>query len=249
MRLFSRRTTLSALAMLALSACGDANGDGPGASSSGSGDGLPEIVLGDPDAPVTLIEYASVTCGACLQFHQQVMPSIKADYVETGKVKFIFREFPTPPAQVAVAGFAIARCAGDENYYDVIDDLFDAQPGILMAARNGAVRPALEEIASRHGISPGAEFDACLSDPDIRTDIADVIMSGEDFQVTATPTLILQGRRVENTRQAYSADGLSALIDLELEALGISTQADPVVEDTLADEDAPAEAGDDTENQ
>jgi len=249
MRLFSRRTTLSALAMLALAACGSANGDGPGATSSGSGDGLPEIVLGDPDAPVTLIEYASVTCRACLQFHQQVMPSLKADYVETGKVKFIFREFPTPPAQVAVAGFAIARCAGDDNYYDVIDGLFDAQTGILLAARNGAVRPALEEIASRHGISPGEEFDACLSDPDIRTDIADVIMSGEEFQVTSTPTLILQGRKLDNTLQTRTPEGLSALIDLELEALGISTETAEDTEDTTETEDAPAEPGDDTENQ
>ncbi|MEO0465062.1 MAG: DsbA family protein [Pseudomonadota bacterium] len=222
MRIFSRRAALSAFAALALAACGSASGNGAGASPADSGDGLPDMVLGDPDAPVTLVEYASITCPACLQFHETVMPTIKEDYVETGKVKFIFREFPTPPANVAVAGFAIARCAGADKYFDVLDDMFDAQPGILMAARSGAVRPALEEIASRHGIAPGEEFDACVNNSDIRADIADVILSSEEYQVASTPTLILQGRKVENSLQSRTAEGLSALIDLELEAIGIA---------------------------
>lgn len=227
MRSFNRRAALSAFALLALAACGSATGDdtGPSAPAANS-DGIVDMVLGNADAPVTLIEYASITCGACLQFHQAVMPTIKEDYVETGLVRFVFREFPTPPANVAIAGFAMARCAGPDKYYDVIDDLFEAQPGILAATRQGAVKPALMTIAARHGIVGEEAFDACISDREIRQTIADVILTGEEYAVQSTPTLILQGNKLENTFQARSADGLSALIDLELAALGIERAAE-----------------------
>lgn len=224
MRPFSRRAALSAFALFALAACGSATGDDTGPSASNA-EGVVDMVLGDADAPVTLIEYASITCGSCLQFHEQVLPTIKEDYVETGLVKFVFREFPTPPANVAVAGFALARCAGPERYYDVIDDLFEAQPGIIAAARAGAVRPALMAIGERHGIVGEAAFDACISDREIRQTIADVILTGDEWDVQSTPTLILQGNKLDNTFQSRTPEGLSELIDLELAALGVERPA------------------------
>lgn len=238
MRPFSRRAALSILAILAVTACGSATGDDSAPSANTNPDGLVDMVLGDPDAPVTLVEYASITCGACLQFHEQVLPTIKADYVEAGHVKFVFREFPTPPANVAIAGFAIARCAqaeqGGDTYFDVIDDMFEAQPGLLAAARQGAVRPALQTIAARHGIDSPEAFEACLNNGDVRDNIADVILSGDDFQVQSTPTLILQGRKLDNTMQSRTPEGLAELIDLELQAMGIDIGA--------ADAAAPADA-------
>ncbi|MEO0816378.1 MAG: thioredoxin domain-containing protein [Pseudomonadota bacterium] len=231
MRPFSRRAALSAFALFALTACGSANGDDTGPGAETNADGVVDMVLGDANAPVTLIEYASVTCGACLQFHQQVMPTIKEDYVETGLVKFVFREFPTPPQNVAVAGFALARCAGPDKYHDVIDDLFDAQPGILAATRQGAVKPALMAIGERHGIVGEEAFDACISDRDIRQTIADVILTGDDYAVQSTPTLILQGNKLENTFQSRTPEGLSELIDLELAALGIERATEETPEE------------------
>ncbi|MCI4645200.1 MAG: DsbA family protein [Hyphomonadaceae bacterium] len=245
----TRRATLSAFALLALAACGNANGDAGSAGGVRNAEtGLPDIVMGDPDAPVTLVEYASVTCPACLGFHETVMPTIKEDYVETGKVKFIFREFPTPPQNVAIAGFALARCAGEDQYYDVLDDLFDSQPGILAAARQGAVIPALKAVAERHGISGDAAFDDCINNSQIRQDIADVILSGDEYQIMSTPTLILQGHKLDNSMQSRTPDGLSALIDLELAALGIETgdteaeSPEPAVEEA----ETPAEGDSDT---
>lgn len=217
---FTRRAAMAALTLLAVGACGNANGDaGPGQTASNGA--LQEMSLGDPDAPVTLIEYASPTCPACKQFHETVVPTLKADYVETGKVHYVFREFPTAPANVAIAGFAIARCAGTERYFDVLDDLFANQQGILAAARQGAVRPALQAVAERHGIVGEAAFDACLEDRDIRRAIADIVMTGEEVGVTGTPTLILQGRKLEPTVQSRTPEGLSRLIDAELMALDI----------------------------
>lgn len=253
MRSISRRATLSALALLALAACGNANGDDAtqGGATRNAETGLPDMVMGDPNAPVTLIEYASVTCPACLGFHDTVMPTIKEDYIETGKVKFIFREFPTPPQNVAIAGFALARCAGPENYYDVLDDLFANQSGILAAARQGAVIPALKAVGERHGIHGDAAFEDCINNSAIRQDIADIILSGDDYQITSTPSLILQGHKLDNSMQSRTPEGLSALIDLELAALGIET-VEPEPEPAAVEEpesgevETPAEGETDT---
>ena len=122
----TRRALLGAFSALALAACGSANDDG-GSSNTSSGESsdaivLQDIIFGDPDAPVTLIEYASWTCPACLDFHSRILPTIKTDYIDTGKVRMVFREFPTPPANVAVAGFALARCTADEDYYDILNE-------------------------------------------------------------------------------------------------------------------------------
>ncbi len=219
MSLFSRRTALIALAALGLAACGDtmAGTDRTSAASRPSG-ALNEMAIGDTDAPVTLVEYASVTCGACAQFHRDVYPPIKTDYVDTGKVRFVFREFPTPPEELAMAGFVIARCAGDEAYFDVLNDLFSNQAGIIQAARAGAARSAMMAVAERHGIEGEAAFEACLNDVDIRKAIADIVLAGEAAGVNSTPTLLINGRKLENTLQSRTAEGLSALIDAELAA-------------------------------
>jgi protein-disulfide isomerase len=231
----SRRATLSAFALLVLAACGNANGDDAshGGAVRNAETGLPDIVLGDPDAPVTLVEYASITCPACYGFHQTVMPTLREDYVETGKVKFIFREYPTAPHNVAIAGFALARCAGPDEYYNVLDDLFDNQPGILAAARNGTVISALQAVGERHGISGEKAFNDCIDNSAIREDIADVILSGDEYNVSSTPTLILQGHKLENSIQSRTPEGLSELIDLELAALGVEvSEPEPAVEET-----------------
>jgi protein-disulfide isomerase len=216
------RTIITAVipAALLMVGCGNAAGNDGAAAASGSG--LADMSIGAADAPVTLIEYASITCGHCAQFHHDVLPAIKADYVETGKVRFVFREFPTPPANIAIAGFALARCAGDDQYFAVLDDLFDSQPGILTAARQGAAGTALKAIAERHGIAGDEAFDACINDKTIREDIADIVLSGEEFGVNSTPTLILQGEVLDATVQSRTAEGLAGLIDAELAALGIT---------------------------
>jgi protein-disulfide isomerase len=87
---------------------------------------LGDKVLGADNAPVTIVEYASVTCPHCATFHQQTYPTLKSKYIDTGKVRLIFREFPTQPAPVAIAGFMLARCAGD-RYYPMLDAIFDQQ--------------------------------------------------------------------------------------------------------------------------
>lgn len=213
---FTRRAAVAAISVIALTACGAADTSNAQEGTPGSsGIALTDIALGDADAPVTIVEYASWTCPACLQFHTDVIPMLKADYVETGQVKFVFREFPTPPANISVAGFAIARCAGEDRYYDAIDDLFAAQTNVLNLARSGGdIEGALRAIASSYGIE-GDGFNDCLANKDVTYAIGESVMKGDSQGVNSTPTVFLNGEKL----QGYdwrTADGMKALLDSEL---------------------------------
>lgn len=203
-----RRTLLAGLAVLALSACGDSGDAGGSAGTVGE---LTDMSIGAANAPVTLVEYASITCGACAQFHRDVVPTVK-EMVEDGRVRFVFREYPTGPVEVAIAGFALARCAGEgEVYFDVLEDIFTNQQNILAAARNRTVRTALEAVGARHGVDT-AEFDACLSNNDIRTAISNATNQGTADGVTGTPTLFLNGRLL-NASEGRTAQSITELVD------------------------------------
>ena len=201
----ARRTVLAGLGAMVLAACsGNVGADtavGP----------LSDKVLGSEDAPVELVEYASVTCGACAAFHRDVVPTIK-EMVDEGRVRFVFREFPTAPTEVAVAGFAAARCAADDDaYYAMLDDMFANQQSVLAASRNGTVRIALQTIAGRHGVDAEA-FDSCLSNPDIREAIANATEQGRVDGVTGTPTLFLNGRLLDGG-EGRTVESLTELVD------------------------------------
>lgn len=213
---FSRRASLIALVATALSACGAADPTNAQTSGPASGEtALTDIALGAEDAPLTIVEYASWTCPACLQFHTDVIPMLKADYVEAGHVKFIFREFPTAPANVSVAGFALARCAGEDNYYDVIDDLFAAQTNIMNLARTGGdIEGALRTLVSSYGIE-GDAFGDCLSNQEVTYAISESVMKGDSQGVNSTPTVFINGEKL----QGYdwrTADGMKTLLDSKL---------------------------------
>ncbi|MEL7482674.1 MAG: DsbA family protein, partial [Pseudomonadota bacterium] len=208
--------------VLPLAACSEAGGqEGAKADTSDSTylgtvsfNAGPGVSLGAADAPVTLVEYASLTCGHCKDFHEDVLPRVKADYVASGQVRYIFREYPTPPVELAIAGFATARCAGEDGYFDVLDDYFATQVEIFDSARAGTVRQTLIDLASRHGLSE-SDFEACLNDSDVRRAISRAVDTGQAEGVNSTPTLILNGER-SNTPEARTADGMAALIDAAL---------------------------------
>ena len=234
---FTRRVALAAFASLALSACGQAGGeDAAPTTPSSSSNAVKDIILGNPDAAVTIVEYASWTCPACLDFHQTVMPMLKSDYIETGQVRFVFREFPTPPANISVAGFAIARCAGEGKYYDVLDELFERQPGILAMVRQGdQVKSALMQIAENHGISGEEAFDACLQDGEIRRAISTAVGRGDAAGVNSTPIVFVNGEVLEGYDWRYP-EGMRIVLD---ETLGVSPAGDAPEDNT-----APAETVD-----
>ncbi len=175
---------------------------------------LGDVVLGDADAPITIVEYASLTCPHCAHFHESVMPVIE-ERIELGEVKFIFREFPTAPVQIAMAGFAIARCAGEDGYYPVLDTIFTGQEEMMVAARGGTVGEWLTNVAADAGLSE-PEFRACLSDEELFNSMVATIEAGQAAGVAATPTVFMNGELLGN--DAQTGAGMAALIDAALAA-------------------------------
>jgi protein-disulfide isomerase len=150
---------------------------------------LPEHALGDPDAPVTIVEYVSLTCHHCEAFHNNVWPELKEKFVDTGKVRFILREFPfdTPGA----AGAMLARCA-KENWYAVVDLLFRNADSWTHSNRP---LNALADLMAQVGMDRQA-FEQCLSDQTLLQQIeAGQKHAHEKFGVRATPTFFINGRR------------------------------------------------------
>lgn len=212
----TRRIALAAISAFALSACGAADTGNAQTGDSGSSEiALTDITLGDANAPITMVEYASWTCPACLQFHTDVIPVLKSEYIDTGKVQLVFREFPTPPANISVAGFALARCAGEDRYYDAIEDLFQAQTNILTLAQTGGdIEGAMRALASSYGIE-GAAFTDCLGNKDVTYAISESVMKGDSQGVNSTPTVFINGEKLQGY-EWRTADGMRALLDAQL---------------------------------
>ena len=188
-------------ASLLLAACGNATSkaaDDKAPVSAGKNMEIlaTDMVLGDPKAPVTLIEYASVTCPHCAAFNEQVMPEIKEKFIATGKVKLVFREFPTSPANFSILGSALARCAADksghEAYFLITDALFRSQHEWI----KDNPKSELLKIVAQAGMDEAA-LDACLQ----RKEMVDIInanaKSGMDrYNVQGTPSFILGGEKM-----------------------------------------------------
>ncbi|WP_341705176.1 DsbA family protein [Ferrovibrio sp.] len=150
---------------------------------------LQDMVLGRADAPITIIEYASLTCPHCADFHESVLPALKKDYLDTGKAKLIFRDFPLD--NLAFAGAIVARCAGPEKYFTYLGVLFAQQRQWATAQDPKA---ALKQIA-RLGGMPGDQFEACLTDKAVGDYILNSRLEGnQKFNVNSTPTIIVDGK-------------------------------------------------------
>lgn len=165
---------------------------------------LGDKMLGKADAPVTIVEYASITCPHCATFHIETYPTLKKDYIDTGKVKLIFREFPTQPAKVAISGFMLARCAGD-NYFPFINALFEQQMQWRNDPYNGFLR-----IAKQAGMSQQA-FEKCLEDGNMAGEIENIARRAvNSFGVESTPTFFINEKKFEG---AIPVSELPKLID------------------------------------
>jgi protein-disulfide isomerase len=168
---------------------------------------LDDIPMGSPTAPVTIIEYASMTCPHCAAFAVNTFPKLKEKYIDTGKVKYIMREYPLD--QLAAAAFMLARCAGPEKYYPLIETLFAQQ-------QKWAVKepiPPLLAIVKQAGFTQQS-FDACVNDKDLLTKVQQMRNRGkEKFKVEATPTFYINGERYSGALAIEDLDkAITALI-------------------------------------
>ena len=148
-------------------------------------------ILGKADAPITIFEYASFTCPHCADFDANTLPKIKADWIDTGKARLIFRDFPLD--QAAVRAAILARCAPPDQYYAFVDELFHSQ---TTWAQTGKVDDALSKLAKVSGMSD-EQFAACMKDEAAQKRVLDSRLTAEQqYKVESTPTFFINGVRV-----------------------------------------------------
>lgn len=182
---FSRRLlVVAALGALALAGC----------SKSGGAANADDMTLGDPKAPVKITEYASASCTHCATFNNEVFPALKAKYIDTGKVHYTFKEFLTPPVEVAAAAFLTARCAGKDKYFSVLDAVFQAQNEMFTT---GDMRGVLLRVAQSAGMTE-PQFNACITDEAALKALNErVEKASRDEKITATPTFLINGEKMK----------------------------------------------------
>jgi protein-disulfide isomerase len=198
---------MAALAATALAACAQ------NAAAPLEGD----VAIGAADAPVTIVEYMSTTCGHCAQFHQDVFPTIEERFIETGQVRYVFRELLTAPQSVSLAGFQIARCgnATPDQYAARLKTIFARQHEILSGTESN-VRQQLLFIGRSAGLSE-EQMNACIADPAATARAQAFVEQAQRDGVTGTPAIILNGERM-TTAQDMTAEGLTARIEAALAA-------------------------------
>jgi protein-disulfide isomerase len=152
---------------------------------------MAEKSIGSPNAPITMIEYSSLTCSHCAAFHTDTLPSIKKDYIDTGKLRLVFWDFPL--GNLALAAAMIARCSGQDNYVPMTSALFLSQE---TWARSDAPFDAIAGIARLSGMSIN-DIETCLDDSELLAAIQAKAKEAESILgVTSTPTFFIEGEIV-----------------------------------------------------
>jgi protein-disulfide isomerase len=163
---------------------------------------LPELAIGPADAKVVVVEFASMTCGHCANFHKNVWPEFQKKYIDTSKVRFIFREFPLD--NLAAAASMLARCAGGDKSFPLIKALFEKQEDWAFAKGNPV--PKLFELAKQAGFTQES-FDKCLTDQKLLDNITNArTRASEVYGIRSTPTFFINGKRLTGTPSIAAFD-------------------------------------------
>ena len=188
----------AALTLTSLSAFAESGGpkltvgpDGDVAELMKPGD-LADFSVGSADAKVTIVEYASMTCPHCAKFHKEVYPGLKSKYIDTGKVRFIFRDFPLNPR--AFGGSMLARCVGGDKGLALLETLFDKQADWAFVEANP--QQALFDVVKQAGFTQES-FEKCLTDQKLFEQLTAMQRRAADVhKVASTPTFFVNGKRV-----------------------------------------------------
>ena len=149
-----------------------------------------DFYIGSPDAPVTIIEYASMSCSHCADFHNNTLDDLKSEYIDTGKVRFVFRDFPFN--YPALAGSMIVGCVPKDAKYQYMNALYKLQNNWIRREHSDT-RKELYKIMQSGGMKQ-EEFDLCLSNIDLENDILEGVMSAQrEFNIRSTPSFIING--------------------------------------------------------
>ena len=207
MNIFNKTAVLAAvLAVAGFGAPGAFAADD--ASSSSSEVTYKEFVEGNPDAPVTVVEYASLTCSHCARFHMNGYPKLKEEYIDTGRIRFVFRDFPTAPANLATAAAMVARCAPAGRGKSIISMIFKNQ-GDFFQDPDSSIRG----YAQLAGMT-SEDVDACLSNQAIFDKINEVATTaGNVYNVRATPTFFVNDEMVEGNLWEVVKEAIDDALD------------------------------------
>lgn len=153
---------------------------------------LADLTMGSADAKVTIVEYASMTCPHCARFYKEVFPALKSKYIDTGKVRFIFRDFPLNPR--AFGGAMLGRCIGGDKGLALVETLFDKQADWAFVESNP--QQALFDVSKQAGFTQET-FEKCLTDQKLFEQLTAMQRRGADvFKITSTPTFFVNGKRM-----------------------------------------------------
>ncbi|MGE0666661.1 MAG: DsbA family protein [Sphingomonadales bacterium] len=215
---------------LSLAACGNGDAKGPEPEKAAetttpapaAGDaanekpipGVPldDMAEGSVDAPVTVIEFASMTCPHCAHFQKETFPLLKRDFIDTGKIRFIFREFPLD--SYAVDASILVRCTGAENYFEVLSKLFEEQPqwmpapGPVSEVSRKATQNRLQDYGEKYGVDE-AKYQACLDNKPLKDHLANRMDEARNrYQVNGTPAIVVNGKLTPSPSYADVAQAI-----------------------------------------
>ena len=205
---WARRTVLSLLASVGLVLT-----LGLGVASAQA---LPPVTsadrsIGQADAPITVVEYASFACSHCADWHRFVYPLLKSRWIDTGKVRLVFRNLPTAPTEASYPAAGIARCAQRARFFDVAVALFHGQDRLFAS---GAVQPWFDAAIAQSGRTQ-AQIDACLDDPATLAAINADVAGAQAMGVDSTPTVFVNGQRVSDRSLGGLESRFRTLLDAD----------------------------------
>lgn len=171
---------------------------------------LADRVMGDANAPVTLIEYASYTCPHCANWHEDVFKKLKANYIDTGKVKFVHREVYFD--RFGLWAGMIANCSGDMRYFGMVDMIYSGQKEWIGGGDPAMILDSLRKLGRTAGMSD-AEMETCLNDEEMAQELVATYQknAGED-EINATPSFVINGSKYSNMSYAELAETLDKLL-------------------------------------
>jgi len=156
-----------------------------------------DFIIGNNNAPITIIEYASMSCSHCANFHNNTLPDIKKEYIDTGKVKFVFRDFPYN--YPALLGSMVVRCIPSEVRYDYMNALYKLQ-NMWVVKENAITSQELYKIMQTGGMTK-ENFDTCISNADLENKILqEVIAAQSEFNIRSTPSFLINGDLLEGDK-------------------------------------------------
>ena len=159
--------------------------------------GEDEFVIGNKDAPITIIEYASMSCSHCATFHNNTLPDIKKEYIDTGKVRMVFRDYPFN--YPALLGSMMMRCIASDLRYDYMNALYKLQ-NTWVNKDPKISKKELYKIMQSGGMTKD-EFDACYSNEQLENEILEgVIAAQKEFNIRSTPSFLVNGKLIEGNK-------------------------------------------------